>query len=111
MRRKTILAGVAVAFLFGALTLTAHSNPGSILGVVQDASGALVPDVAVSAGSISMRMEGIQEARVQVVNRAAEFGSVGIYQMVTKSGGNQLHGTGYYHLTGYFEEEARDEWE
>ncbi|MBI3684493.1 MAG: carboxypeptidase regulatory-like domain-containing protein [Acidobacteria bacterium] len=55
------------------------------------------PNSGTPIGSISMTMEGIQEARVQGVNNAAEFGSVGIYQMVTRSGGNQFHGTGYYY--------------
>ncbi len=55
------------------------------------------PNSGTPIGSISMTMEGIQEVRLQGVNNSAEFGAPGIYQMVTKSGGNQLHGATYYY--------------
>ncbi len=54
------------------------------------------PNSGSPIGSISMTMEGVREVRVQGVNSSAEFGAVGIYQMITRSGGNEFRGTGYY---------------
>jgi hypothetical protein len=54
------------------------------------------PNSGTPVGSVSMTMEAIQEVRVQGVNNAAEFGALGIYQMITKSGGNELHGSAYF---------------
>ncbi|HXJ42660.1 MAG TPA: carboxypeptidase regulatory-like domain-containing protein [Bryobacteraceae bacterium] len=47
--------------------------------------------------SASQTMEGTAEVRLQAVNNTAEYGQPGIYQMVSKSGTNELHGSGYYY--------------
>jgi hypothetical protein len=49
--------------------------------------------------SASQTMEGTAEVRLQAVNNSAEYGQPGIYQMITKAGMNQLHGSGYCHQT------------
>jgi hypothetical protein len=48
--------------------------------------------------SSSQSMEGTAEVRLQAINNTAEYGAPGIYQMISRSGANQLHGTGYYHF-------------
>lgn len=44
--------------------------------------------------SASMTMEGVREVKLMALNNSAEFGLPGIYQTVTKSGGNEFHGSG-----------------
>jgi hypothetical protein len=45
----------------------------------------------------SMTMEGTREIRLQAVNNSAEYGAPGIFQMVSRSGGNDIHGGAHYY--------------
>jgi hypothetical protein len=47
--------------------------------------------------SASQTMEGTSEVRLQAVNNNAEYGEPGIYQMVSRSGTNEIHGSAYYY--------------
>jgi hypothetical protein len=49
------------------------------------------------AGSNLMTAEGVQEVRVLGGNNSAEYASPAVYQQISKSGGNALHGDGYYY--------------
>src|SRR5258708_11278772 len=40
-------------------------------------------------------MESFEEARLDSTNNSAEYGTVGQYSMVSKSGSNQLHGSAF----------------
>ena len=48
------------------------------------------------AGSVLMSSEAIQEVTVLAVNNPAEYASPGVYQQVSKGGGNAFHGDMYY---------------
>jgi hypothetical protein len=49
------------------------------------------------AGSTLMTAEGVQEVRVLGGNNSAEYASPAVYQQISKSGGNALHGDVYYY--------------
>jgi len=46
--------------------------------------------------SVLMSSEAIQEVTVLAVNNSAEYASPGVFQQVSKGGGNAFHGDGYY---------------
>jgi hypothetical protein len=52
------------------------------------------------AGSTLMTSEGVLEVRVLGANNPAEYASPAVYQQISKSGGNALHGDAYYYYNG-----------
>src|SRR5579863_8742392 len=56
-----------------------------------------------SLGPIGNHLEWIQEIRVDVSSNTAEFGPLGQVTVISKSGSNQLHGSGFdYYSTPWF---------
>lgn len=58
--------------------------------------GVAAPNNNTPDGSVSQSMEGTLEVKLQAVNNSAEYGEPGIFQLISRSGSNQFHGTGYY---------------
>jgi len=50
-----------------------------------------------SAGSSVMSSESLQEVKILAVNNSAEYASPGVFQQISKGGGNILHGDVYYY--------------
>ncbi len=48
-----------------------------------------------SLGAMMGFMESFEEARLDSTNNSAEYGTVGQYSMISKSGSNQLHGSAF----------------
>jgi len=48
------------------------------------------------AGSVLMSSEALQEVTILAANNPAEYASPGVYQQISKGGGNAFHGDGYY---------------
>ncbi len=61
--------------------------------------GIASPAAGSPLGSTSMTMEGTSEMRVQGVNNSAEYSQPGIFQQVSRSGTNTLHGDLFYYHT------------
>src|SRR5438874_1337712 len=54
-----------------------------------------------SLGAMMGFMESFEEARLDSTNNSAEFGTIGQYSMISKSGSNQLHGSAFdYYSSG-----------
>lgn len=49
------------------------------------------------AGSALMSSEAVQEVAILAVNNSAEYASPGIFQQISKGGGNAFHGDAYYY--------------
>lgn len=58
--------------------------------------GVAAPNNNTPDGSVSQSMEGTLEVKLQAVSNSAEYGEPGIFQLISRSGSNQVHGTGYY---------------
>ena len=58
--------------------------------------GVAAPNNSTPASSATQSMEGTLEVKLQAVSNTAEFGEPGIFQLISKSGSNQLHGSVYY---------------
>lgn len=82
---------------------TASGTRFSIGGVYHSQSEFQVDGISSPAGSggpaasTLMTAEGIQEVRVLGGNNSAEYASPAIFQQISKSGGNALHGDVYYY--------------
>ena len=61
--------------------------------------GIAAPTGGSPLGSGSMTSQGTREMRVQAVNNSAEYSQPGIFQQVSKSGTNELHGDVFYYHT------------
>jgi hypothetical protein len=61
--------------------------------------GIASPAAGSPLGSSSMTMEGTSELRVQGVNNSAEYSQPGIFQQVSRSGTNEVHGNLFYYHT------------
>jgi hypothetical protein len=53
--------------------------------------GVATPNRSTPDGTEDIGLESVREVRIQGTNNSAEYGTPGIYQLVTRSGGNQFH--------------------
>ena len=52
------------------------------------------------AGSALMSSEALQEVKILAVNNPAEYASPGVFQQISKGGGNAFHGDAFYYYNG-----------
>ncbi|HUQ90933.1 MAG TPA: hypothetical protein VM120_04565, partial [Bryobacteraceae bacterium] len=69
-------------------------------GVLPTMDGIAVMAYPIGPGPVQPSLEGVQEVNVQLANTPAEFATAANFAVVTKSGTNQLHGTGFWAYNG-----------
>ncbi len=69
-------------------------------GVLPTMDGIAVMAYPIGPGPVQPSLEGIQEVNVQLANTPAEFATAANFAVITKSGTNQLHGTGFWAYNG-----------
>jgi hypothetical protein len=61
------------------------------------------PNSAVQMSPLVAHIESFQEVRVDMANNTAEYGGIGHVTIISKSGGNKLHGSGFgYYSSPFF---------
>lgn len=72
----------------------------SQVGILPTMDGIAVMAYPQGAGPVQPSMEGIEELKIETAVAPAEFPTAGNIQVVTKSGGNQLHGSAFWDYNG-----------
>src|SRR4029078_9923634 len=69
-------------------------------GVLPTMDGTAVMADPIRPGPVQPSLEGVQEVNVQLANTPAEFATPANFAVVTKSGGNDYHGTAFWDYNG-----------
>ena len=69
-------------------------------GTLPTMDGMAVMAYAQGAGPVQPSLEGIQELKIETSVAPAEFSTAGNFQVITKSGTNQYHGSAFWDYTG-----------
>src|SRR5205085_9661385 len=65
-------------------------------GVLPPMDGIAVMAYPIGPGPVQPSLEGVQEVNVQLANTPAEFATPANFAVVTKSGGNDYHGSAFW---------------
>ncbi len=71
-----------------------------VTGVLPTMDGIAVMAYPIGPGPVQPSLEGVQEVNVQLANTPAEFATPANFAVVTKSGTNAVHGTGFWDYNG-----------